>query len=1339
MTAISFEKHLPWLFLQQLECHDENEPFSVRMPAAIMMTDISGFSALALELTRDQAQGVETLQEILDSYFGALGAVVDQYGGDIATFAGDALIAVWPSDENMQNGASSAVRCALSIQEQSKSWWNGRDLTQRIAVSCGEMLVSKLGGDEGKWLNVFLGQPVVDAGCACDVTTPGQVLVTPEVAALLQGQLHGDATAEGYLRAERLDGADPPPRSGTDTHPHFKSERLARYLPDVLVRRASAGQDEWLAEFRVVTSMFVKLENVEFDSVDTLDRLQHMTRTIQQSVHRYGGALPYVQMDDKGLNFVIAYGIPTAAYEDDAPRALSTGLEIQRALRAIGMQPSIGVATGILYCGECGAKHRRQYSMIGPAINFAARLAGAAPDDLLNDEETTKAAGERLSFTIAQNVRPKHAESAVLAFRPEWRQNPPSGDRVSAMVGRAAELAQLVSALQAACSGHGARLLVTGEPGIGKSRLLRELRTEAAALGMTVLASDAESVEHNTPYFLWRGLLRALLTRLGAPGEALRETVRRHLQDDPMLRPWESLLNDILPLALPDTDLTREMRGTARASSIQGLLLHLVERACEQGPLVLIADDLHWIDEPSGRVLIVLAEGAHALSIVVGTRPLEEYHNPVAEDFFRDPALSRIALDALTPTQTADMVARLCGVASVPPELSQLIHSRGDGNPFYIQQLTLLLREAGHIEIVGGRCNVQGDIAGLVAHALPDTLRGLITSRVDRLPDEQQLALKVASVFGRMFTGTGLAAILPVAEQGRRIADLLLGLAGSNLIASEGGDSYAFSHALVQEAIYDLLPMAQRKRQHRRIADWLEEQHGALMTGYFGLLANHCMLAEEFPRAVNHLEGGAKTAIRDSAYREAIRHIETAQRIVTERKLDAEPLRRARWHILLGDSHHELTELKQASPQYLRALELLGQPYAPGALSRTGGILAQLGSLTISGLAAGKKAAPTTALEDRWRLASHAYAQLSEISYYENNPLAVLHLTLLSVREARRSGSMPELSAGYGALAIAFGQAGLPGVARRCAQKAIALAQSRPTETNGIAYAHLLALVLASSQCDWDFLDRSGRQAEALYSELGERSRVAAVRGMQATSATQRGRYTDAAVILDAMAASATPDTPERVHGWRLCAQLQLSTARGSVDRTDIDRTLQAQEGAETPIDRLMSLGSLAAAWVCLGESARALDAAEQGLALLLGQTPVAGAGFVYGPLGVVEALLACWDQVSPEEVRAHAGKTARACAILRTYTRQVPSTRPRGYFLLACQAERKGSRRAALALWRKAAEAGYALSMPYDRATALRALGQRLPAGKRELEQANDIYRELQVPPPALFPPRST
>ncbi len=1319
MTSISLEKHLPRLFLAELARHPQAEPFSVPLEGAVMMTDISGFSALARRLTRDADHGAEDLREVLNDYFGALGALVARHGGDISTFAGDAVIAVWPGGHDPALAVLRAGRCALDIQAQAETWLPGREvrLTQRIAVAFGDLTVAKLGGLGGKWLNVLAGDTIVGAGRACDVAPAGQVLVTAEAAALVQDRATLTTAELGYLRLQAIRDAlpEPPPQPSPAVDPAL----LAACVPQVLVRRARLGTAEWLAEFRRVSVMFVKLDHAD---IAPLGQLQDIACATQAVVQRYGGAMPYLQMDDKGLNFIIAFGIATAAYEDDAVRALRAALEIQRTLTGLGVRPAIGVGTGVLYCGECGAVDRRQYSLIGPAINFAARLAGAAPDDLLCDDETARAAGDALSFVVARNVRLKHEDAAALAFRPEWRDEAPAG-RDGDLVGRRDELARLQSALDT--SGPAApRLLVRGEPGIGKSRLLRELVAESERRGVLVLAASARALEVDSPYFVWRELLRRLIGRLAQPGESAAQTLARQWRGAPLLEQWAALLNDVLPLELPGSALVEQMRGQARAASIQALLVHLLRQAMAAGPVLLMVDDQHWIDELSAALLETVLARLDELPAVMGSRPMEAgVHGGFVHGVGR---LEIVDLEALDESQTAQMLARLYGVADVPVALSSKVHQRTEGNPFYIEQLALVLRETGQVEVVGGRCRLRDDVAHHVDQVLPDTLRGLIESRIDRLGEEAQLVLKVASVFGRAFSAEGLRAVYAAERPDADLSALLAGLQQVNLLMtdSDGERDLAFRHVLLQEAVYELLPLVQRRHLHRRIADWLEARYADALHGVFNVLASHCVRAEEYDRAIRHLEGGAATAIRHSAYLDAIAGIGSAQRLAAEHDLAPDVERQARWHALLGDAHHERSEYAEAKRHFHKVLELLGHPYAPSTAARGLDIARRLTTHLVGSLP--QPAATAAAPDGPASMLSHAYQRLSEISYHDNAPVEVLHLNLLSMSHAQRAGAVAYLSAGHGGLAVALSQVGLAAAAARHSRHAVALAEAGGA-AHDIAYAHLIAMVYASGRCDWPLLDDSAPRAEKLFGDLGDDFRRASVYALWTDCLLLRGDYDGAEARLALMARVLEDAAQPRVAGWYYDSRLQLGMARDQIAAADVERRAELARDLDSLVDRLMAFGNTAAAWLRLGERQRAVAAARQGLELFLGNVPVAGAGYIHGPLGVVEVLLAACTGRPDEALK-------QACDRLTAYTRQVPSTRPRGLFLLGQRAalEHKASR--AERLWRQAVEAAEQLGMPYHRSVARLALAERHALPGESAQTVEQEFAALGVPAPALF-----
>ena len=740
---------------------------------------------------------------------------------------------------------------------------------------------------------------------------------------------------------------------------------------------------------------------------------------------------------------------------------------------------------------------------------------------------------------------------------------------------------------------------------------------------------------------------------------------------------------------------------------------------------------------------MMLAERLPELSLVAGSRPPEEGCEHGGDRVRPSGALQTLGLGALNQAQTPRVIGHLCGVASVPDELSQLIQRRSDGNPFYIQQLTLELRESGHVEIVGGRCKLREDIAERVANALPDKLRGVITSRVDRLGDDAAAGAEGGLRLRPCFREAALERDAPdraAARAHRRGAGVLL---GSNLIHRETADgepSYAFTHALVQEAIYELLPMAQRKRLHRRIADWLEAQHAGAMAGFYGVLASHCMLADEFARALNHLEGGALTAMRHSAYREAITHLANgaAHRARSARSTPI-ALRQARWQSLLGDSHHELSEFVQAEKQYLKVLALLGQPYAPSA-ARPGGRHPGA-AVAAGGLPHARTAqrAPTPRVAEALRLASHAYSQLSEIYYHENNPLAVLQLTLLSVQHAQRAGVDAELRK-----ATARWRSASARPDWRASRAATAQRRSSWPSRGRRCQRHGLCTSAGHRACVepmrlGTLLDSSGSRAADAVSRNSASLSARRSAGLRAVGALQRGRIRRSRALVERDERSGARHAAARAR-LALCRGLQLRHRFGRVDAAEVEAVQRAPRerriaGRPPDVAGLGGLGLAAA-----GRSgARA------------GRRPRRASSCCSGrrrwPAPVSSTGRWAWSRrCSPAADGAGADRpgarrrTARACAMLNIYTQQVPSTRPRGYFLLACQAEIKGSQAAgdgAVAQGRR--QRARRCRCPTTRRAALLALGQRLPAGNAELAQAQRSFDALRRAQPRLFQPAGT
>ena len=315
--------------------------------------------------------------------------------------------------------------CA-GIQHEARGWSRRQlNLTQRIAIGCGEILICKLGGSNGKWLNVFAGHPIVDAGRACDVTTPGEVLLTPRLARFAHrrsGQRAWTTVMPGWTGWTAAAAAvqQRPPVGARAGPARGLPARRAGASREIRPGRVAGGVPRRDGDVRQAGQHRLRRAEGPDDAAgaDLLDPGGRASLRRRDAVRADGRQGPELRHRVRHSDGRVRRRRGACA---DAP-----AWTFSTPCGGIGVRPSIGVATGILFCGECGAAQRRQYSMIGPAINFAARLAGAAPDDLLCDEETAKAVRDRLSFTVAHNVRPKHAEATVLALRPDWRDKAPT-------------------------------------------------------------------------------------------------------------------------------------------------------------------------------------------------------------------------------------------------------------------------------------------------------------------------------------------------------------------------------------------------------------------------------------------------------------------------------------------------------------------------------------------------------------------------------------------------------------------------------------------------------------------------------------------------------------------------------------------------------------------------------------------------------------------------------------------------------------------------------------------------------------------------------------------------
>ena len=1305
-----------------------NEPAVESTVAAVVLLDIAGFVETTHQLARHGPAGAEELSGLLNDCFAPLTDIIRDYGGDVIAFVGDGILAMWDDSSGIDEAAILAAQCGLALRsEMTRQAQSGQHrLRPRISADVGDIHCCKLGGLGDQWCFVVVGLPFERLGEAYRKAEVGDVVLCSELHRSIQDRCDGRFSDGLFVLNGMSNNIIPSTqvvRQGTE------NLQMQALVPDVVVDYLRFGEGKWLAEFRNVTIAHVKLVGLTFKN-GFVDTLQAAVLEIQRAARRFEGLVHKTIMDDKGFSVSLAFGLPRLAHEDDPQRGIEAALAISRELGTSGVRTSIGIASGKLFCADYGGHERREYCLVGSAINMAARLMDLAAGGVLCDAATAEAVHDRVSFSVLPSQRIKGSDALVRAYRPMAISKVHHDHRGSEMIGRENERRQLQDALQ---SHHGGAILVQGDPGIGKSVLLDDFAEFAATLGFMVLRGFATSIDRLTPYSAWREVIHELLG--GQSPEQVSRIAQEKLRHDETLTSWLPLLREIVNINLAETDLTSQITGSARAACIEALVVALLSGS-EQDPRALIFEDLHWFDSASIQLLSAVSRRLPRLLLIASRRPRasaaahpETQQEP--DDFIE------INLAAMTEGGIEELIRRKLRATELPEALVNFVYRHGGGNPFHCEELALALRDTGAIAVIRGVCEVLADLNDPTNRSLPVSLEGAVVTRVDALAVETQLLLKAASAIGGDFTAETAQAVYPREATLTDIKAMLDQLADQDFLLTEydgSTASYAFRHAVSQEVTYKLLSFAQRVTLHRTIAGVIERQHSEWLEPYYSQLAQHWERANERDRAIQYLELSAKQALRSYANRDAIRYIQRASRLIEGTAIADSDARRSEWEEILGDANNELADYEEAFLHYARAMELMKETSPRWRSGRLARVVTNV-ALQVR-LRLWNPRPDTYSTMDRWKLqrTAHIRERLAERHFFLNESLAVLDETLSALNLAERGGAATETISGYSALGLGLGMSGLRRVGRYYCARALRVADEMGN-LPVIARAHLLAAVFGYGMGEWEFTERSARHALKLYRQLGDRSRWHAPLTILAFSSILRGDLSTAGQLLSELETMISAESTYQAKAWQAAAIVLFNLMSNMTEADQLRRLNALTQARLVRADRLLCLGILSSAFLQRQQPREAFDAAERGLAVLR-EVDVVWGSYVYGVVGIAEVLLARWAE---EKDRGDVGSYARSQALLACRhaaraTRMSPVCRPQALLILGRAELLSGRPVKAQRLWRDAAQAAKKLQMPRELGLALYEIGRTKshddPERLSNLVKAADIFEGVGVQP---------
>ncbi len=888
-----------------------------RLDGTMAFVDISGFTAMSEQLASKGKAGAEEVTDVMNATFGRLLEVAYAHGGGLLKFGGDALLLFYSGADHAPRAARAAhgMRATLAELGRLETSAGSVELRMHVGIHSGAFDFFLVGGSHRE---LIVTGPAATRTVQMEAASEaGEILLSPESAALLAEAVVGAAKDGGFLLA-----SEPATTGALEPLPSTEGLELETFVP--LGVRAHVATPAAEGEHRAAAVAFVR-----FGGVDGLlgndDRgraeaaVEELVEAVQSACEEHDVCFLESDVDQDGGRIVLVAGAPVAS-ENDEERMLRTVRAIVERPTQLAVQ--IGVNRGRVFAGEVGAPFRRTYTILGDTAALAARLmARAAPgqvlvaSEVLSRSRTVFAMLELEPFHVKGKAEPVHA----VELGPVVGTRETSERARLPMVDRERELAVLSAAIGPARSGFGTLAELIGEPGIGKSRLLEEVRAQADDLAP--VATACEQYEATTPYFPFRELIRRLVdVPLGGDPAANTEALRERLRSlAPELVPWIPLLGLALDAPVESTPEVDDLQPAFRRARLHGAVADLLA-ALLASPTMLLFEDVHWMDEASAELLRHLALQLQGKPWFACTT-----RRPVAGGFSAAegtppvPAFT-IRLDPLPEEDARKLAASAAGDDGVPADELAAIAERAGGNPLFLQEL-----------VTAHRAQAEG------AEELPDTVEALVGARIDRLSAPDRALLRWASVLGPSFGSDALELVLaddPSAASDSDAWDRLTEFVERDPNVAGG---YRFRHALFRDAAYEGLPYRRRRELHARVGEAYERLRGDDAEDLPEMLSLHFLRAEVYDKAWSYALAAAERARTKSAnvdaaefYRRAL----DARRGVTVSNEEVADV----WEAL-GDVCELAGQYEDAGHAYREAAHVARSPARePGLLLKQGSV-----------------------------------------------------------------------------------------------------------------------------------------------------------------------------------------------------------------------------------------------------------------------------------------------------------------------------------------------------------------------------------------------------------------
>lgn len=971
-------------------------------------------------------------------------------------------------------------------------------------------------------------------------------------------------------------------------------------------------------ERKIVTVMFVDISRFtsiseQMDPEQVRDLINACFEHLVSIVRKYGGKLEkYV-----GDAIMTVFGVPLS-HENDPERALRAGLEMMESMADFNAAHStdlslhIGINTGMVIVGGIGVSERQE--VMGDTVNVASRLKDLAkPEQIFVGPTTYRLTKSIFDFQELGSTRLKGKSNPVLAYRllsiprrSYYRKKQTVRKIGSPMVGRNIEFSSFIGNIGRLLAGQGSIMSVVGDAGLGKSRLLAELKKQVTGWNLLWLEGKALSFSKAISYWPFLQIMKSCsgITEEDDESDAWEKLDRK------VTSLFPGQVAEILPylaslLALQVREGLEErvkyLDGEAMGRQIFRATRRFFEQLSLRYPLLLVFEDLHWVDQSSVDLLEHLFPLVREVPLMICcvSRP---YHHSLSTHLHelsaRDYAdrYTEIAITPLTTVSSAVLLNNLVEIREPTSRLIDLILQKAEGNPFFLEEVVRSLIDMGTAEqnMSTGRWQITKAIEHIT---IPHTLRGVIVARIDSLAEDTKEVLKIASVIGRSFFYRVLKAVCEEKEgldvHLEKLQQLEL-IREKNLFPER---EFTFKHTLTQEVTYDSILLKRRRELHHRVGKCFEELFASRLEEFYGLLSYHFAQAEDWEKAQDYLFKVGDRAVKVAANAEALSHYQQAMAAYERAFGDRwNPFQRAVLERKMGEAFFRRGEHHKAAEYMQRALTYIGSPYP---ISRWGiriavakGLMEQLGHLWLPGLLFRHRPdRDDPAVEERSRI----YEVTGWINYFIDRERLLLDaITLLNFSE--HGGFSLGIVQGCMGVGLIFDHIHMFKLAERYHQRAVTLAEQIKNPI-AVGLSYLGRAIHEDILGKWETAIEDCQKASEAFWTAGNLRGWGAANSLRAELFHYQGNFTQSFEIFQNIAQVGQEGADHQIWGWGLWGQglnlLCSGNFGGSEER--LQKSIELHMTIPDYQGMVDAKRDLARCYLCQGKLKQALEVLEKG------------------------------------------------------------------------------------------------------------------------------------------------